>query len=121
TVEGDHEIPEHAARLAIHRMGTGNTYRRRKHYRRPGCLHYATRTWVVGLRLVQVLSGVCLLLSESMKTVLILLLSIFVLSCADRDRNGNVLDTPTNGHIVIATDESLKPLIDAELTAFQGI
>lgn len=56
-----------------------------------------------------------------MKTVLILLISIFVLSCADRDRNGNVLDTPTNGHIVIATDESLKPLIDAELTAFQGI
>lgn len=56
-----------------------------------------------------------------MKSVLILLLGFTVLSCADRDRKGNILDTPTSGRIAIAADESLKPLIAAELSAFHGI
>jgi phosphate transport system substrate-binding protein len=42
-------------------------------------------------------------------------------SCADRDKQGKVLDTPTAGSIKIAVDESLKPLIDAEIQAFEGI
>ena len=42
-------------------------------------------------------------------------------SCADKDKNGNVLDTPTAGTITITVDEALKPLIDAEIKAFEGI
>ncbi len=42
-------------------------------------------------------------------------------SCADKDKNGNVLDTPTAGKITITADEALKPLIDAEIKAFEGI
>jgi len=42
-------------------------------------------------------------------------------SCVDKDRNGNVLDTPTAGMITITADEALKPLIDAEIKAFEGI
>jgi phosphate transport system substrate-binding protein len=42
-------------------------------------------------------------------------------SCADKDKNGNVLDTPTAGTITITADEALKPLIDAEIKAFEGI
>ena len=35
--------------------------------------------------------------------------------------NQKVYDTPTSGTIKIAVDESLKPLIDAEIKAFEGI
>jgi len=41
--------------------------------------------------------------------------------CAERDKHGNVLDTPTAGTITITADESLRPLVDAEITAFEGI
>ncbi len=44
-----------------------------------------------------------------------------VISCADKDKNGNVLDTPTAGKITITADEALKPLIVAEIKAFEGI
>lgn len=53
--------------------------------------------------------------------IMVLLFGTLLSSCADRDRNGNVLDTPTSGSIVISADESLKPLIDAEVSAFEGI
>jgi phosphate transport system substrate-binding protein len=42
-------------------------------------------------------------------------------SCADRDKKGNVLDTPTAGEITIAADESLRPLVEASVKAFEGI
>jgi phosphate transport system substrate-binding protein len=42
-------------------------------------------------------------------------------NCADRDKSGKLLDIPTAGIISIAVDESLKPLIDAEIRAFEGI
>jgi phosphate transport system substrate-binding protein len=42
-------------------------------------------------------------------------------SCTERDKNGNILDTPTSGRISIAADESMKPLIDAQIKAFEGI
>ena len=57
-----------------------------------------------------------------MKTILQLCIAIALLSsCADKDKNGNVLDTPTAGTIAITADEALKPLIDAEIKAFEGI
>ena len=57
-----------------------------------------------------------------MKTTIKLLIIAFTLaSCLSRDNKGNVLDTPTMGEIKIAVDESLKPLIDAEVLAFEGL
>ena len=41
--------------------------------------------------------------------------------CVERDKTGKLLDTPTAGKIKITVDESLKPLIDAEIQAFEGI
>lgn len=41
-------------------------------------------------------------------------------SCTERDKKGNVLDQPTYGTITIAVDESLKPLIDAEIDTFEA-
>ena len=46
---------------------------------------------------------------------------IFVTSCRDRDKAGNILDNTTSGSIKIAVDESLRPLIQAEIEAFEGI
>ncbi len=50
-------------------------------------------------------------------------LCVLVISaaCGDKDKSGKPVDTPTYGSIKIAVDESLKPLIDAEIGAFQGI
>jgi phosphate transport system substrate-binding protein len=44
-----------------------------------------------------------------------------LISCADKDKYGNILDTPTSGTITIIADEALKPLVDAEIYAFEGI
>lgn len=41
-------------------------------------------------------------------------------SCTERDKKGNVLDQTTYGTITIAVDESLKPLIDAEVDTFEA-
>jgi phosphate transport system substrate-binding protein len=59
----------------------------------------------------------------SMKSVVLpaVLLLLLLVACADRDRKGNRLDTPTSGSIKIAVDESLLPLLDAEVKAFEGI
>lgn len=57
---------------------------------------------------------------RSIKSIVICLI-VFFAACADRDKNGNPLDTPTTGFIKIAADESLRPLIDAELNTFEGI
>jgi phosphate transport system substrate-binding protein len=42
-------------------------------------------------------------------------------SCADRGKDGKVLDNNTSGTITITVDESLKPLIDAEIDTFEAI
>jgi phosphate transport system substrate-binding protein len=47
-------------------------------------------------------------------------LSAFVVGCTDRDKSGKPLDTTTSGTIKIAVDESLKPLIEAAIDAFEG-
>jgi phosphate transport system substrate-binding protein len=41
--------------------------------------------------------------------------------CRDRDKSGKILDNTTSGSITIAVDESLKPLFEAEIDAFEGI
>jgi phosphate transport system substrate-binding protein len=50
----------------------------------------------------------------------LIVLAIVGTSCADRDKKGNVLDQTTYGTITIAVDESLKPLIDAEIDTFEA-
>src|SRR5260221_9545303 len=40
--------------------------------------------------------------------------------CVERDKKGNILDNPTSGSIKIAVDESLRPLLEAEVDTFQG-
>ncbi|CAN5395519.1 substrate-binding domain-containing protein [soil metagenome] len=42
-------------------------------------------------------------------------------SCKEKDKHGNIVDTATSGTIKIAVDESLRPLIEAEVMAFEGI
>jgi phosphate transport system substrate-binding protein len=56
-----------------------------------------------------------------MKTRALILLTIVVFSCRERDKKGKILDTPATGEITIAVDESLKPLFQAEIEGFQGI
>src|ERR1041385_3305675 len=53
--------------------------------------------------------------------VLLLALSVFILSCRERDKKGRILDTPATGEITIAVDESLKPLFQAEVDGFEGL
>lgn len=53
--------------------------------------------------------------------IAILGLLLVFFSCKEKDKHGNVLDTPTGGTIKIAVDESLRPLVEAELMAFEGI
>jgi phosphate transport system substrate-binding protein len=46
---------------------------------------------------------------------------LLVAACTQRDKNGKPLDTPTSGHVKIAADESLRPLIEAEVSTFEGL
>jgi len=55
-----------------------------------------------------------------MRVVFILMLLLTMASCADRDKKGQLLDTPTSGTIKIAVDESLKPLFQAEVEGFEA-
>jgi phosphate transport system substrate-binding protein len=48
-------------------------------------------------------------------------LSVFVAACTERDKKGRVVDTTTSGDLQIAVDESLRPLIEAEIDAFEAI
>ncbi len=57
-----------------------------------------------------------------MKTIVQWFIAIvFLVGCAERDKHGKILDSPTAGTIKITADEALKPLIDAEIQAFEGI
>src|SRR6478609_145947 len=53
-------------------------------------------------------------------TILIIVL-IVTAACGDKDKHGKPVDTPTYGAIKIAVDESLQPLVEAEIKTFQGI
>ena len=58
-----------------------------------------------------------------MKKAIGFFLSVLMIAgaCKDRDKSGKILDTPTSGFIKIAVDESLRPLIDAEVSTFEGL
>lgn len=57
-----------------------------------------------------------------MKTIIRFLFAACALAaCSSRDKHGNALDTPTSGTITIAVDESLRPLVEAEIRAFEGL
>jgi len=57
-----------------------------------------------------------------MKVILINLLTVcFLFSCTDGDKKGRRTDGPTSGSITIAADESLRPLIEAEVDTFNGL
>jgi phosphate transport system substrate-binding protein len=45
---------------------------------------------------------------------------LVAVSCSERDKKGQLLDTPTSGTIKIAVDESLKPLLQAEVEGFES-
>lgn len=48
------------------------------------------------------------------------LLALLGAACTQRDKKGNLLDQTTYGTITLAVDESLKPLIDAEIYTFEA-
>lgn len=54
-----------------------------------------------------------------MNRLLIVLLGAFALSACSKSSKPS--DTPTSGNITITVDEALKPLIEAEVAAFEGI
>lgn len=59
--------------------------------------------------------------TAKIKTVIYsLVILAFAGACSERDKNGNILDQPTYGTITITADESLKPLIDAEIDTFEA-
>src|SRR6187551_3098676 len=53
-------------------------------------------------------------------TILIITLIVTV-ACGEKDKHGKPADTPTYGAIKIAVDESLQPLVEAEIKTFQSI
>lgn len=57
-----------------------------------------------------------------MKINFLLIISLFVLiaSC-NTSNNENVLDTPTSGRIRISVDESLRPIIEQEISVFESL
>jgi phosphate transport system substrate-binding protein len=52
--------------------------------------------------------------------LLSLLISALV-SCQEKDKHGKVVDTPTTGKITIVADESLKPIVEAEVETFNAL
>lgn len=53
--------------------------------------------------------------------LLIIPILLLAFGCRDRDKHGRILDTPTSGFIRIAIDESLRPLIDAQVHTFEAL
>jgi phosphate transport system substrate-binding protein len=57
-----------------------------------------------------------------MKSIFIALAAFTLLSsCGQEQKSGKKRDTAVSGSIVIAADESLKPIVDAEVSTFNGI
>jgi phosphate transport system substrate-binding protein len=57
-----------------------------------------------------------------MKPVIGLLTAVaFTIGCSDTARNGEKLDTATSGTITVAADESLRPIVEAEVDVFEAI
>jgi phosphate transport system substrate-binding protein len=45
---------------------------------------------------------------------------LIITACSEQDKNGKPLSTPTSGVLKIAVDESLKPVVEAEIKVFEG-
>ncbi len=56
-----------------------------------------------------------------MPLVLALLILLLAGCGRDRDKHGRPLDSPTQGFIKIAADESLRPLVEAEVSMFEAL
>jgi phosphate transport system substrate-binding protein len=58
-----------------------------------------------------------------MKGAVYILSSVMLLclSCHDKDKYGRVADTPTTGAITIVADESLQPIVEAEVATFNAL
>lgn len=52
---------------------------------------------------------------------LVLPVLLILTACRDRDKDGKVLDTATSGSISIAVAESLRPLLEAEVSTFEAL
>jgi phosphate transport system substrate-binding protein len=55
------------------------------------------------------------------RLALLSLLISMLFSCQERDKHGKVVDTPTTGKITIVADESLKPIVEAEVETFNAL
>ena len=58
---------------------------------------------------------------KNIKTLMLIIAgTVLLASCGGgKDKNGNVLDTPANGTITVAVDESFQQIIEAEKMAFE--
>src|ERR1044071_747256 len=57
-----------------------------------------------------------------MKHVIPFLIAVTVFfSCQQKDKHGKTVDTPTTGKITIVADESLKPIVEAEVETFNAL
>ena len=50
-----------------------------------------------------------------------IVLIAWLAGCTERAQRGSVLSTRTSGSIKIAADESLRPIVEAEVAAFEGL
>jgi phosphate transport system substrate-binding protein len=48
-------------------------------------------------------------------------IALLTASCQERDKYGRVVDTPTTGEITIVADESLRPIVEAEVATFNAL
>jgi phosphate transport system substrate-binding protein len=47
--------------------------------------------------------------------------ALFMISCQEKNKYGKRVDTPTTGKITIVADESLKPIVEAEVETFNAL
>src|SRR5687767_8961982 len=52
---------------------------------------------------------------------IILIMASICFSCHDKDKYGKLADTPTTGAITIVADESLQPIVEAEVATFNAL
>src|SRR5688500_14988451 len=61
-------------------------------------------------------------MSRYHKSILVVVTAVLLVTgCRERDKHGRILDTPTSGTVKIAIDESLRPLLEAEIATFEAL
>lgn len=61
-------------------------------------------------------------MSRYHKSILAVVTAVLLITgCRDRDKHGRILDTPTSGTVKVAIDESLRPLLEAEIATFEAL